>query len=132
MSALPGLITIAVSPGELLDRLTILAIKRRRIGAPEKLRHVEREWTQLDALRREQVPMDAPVAEWMAALEAVHQTLWDIEEAIRGHEQRQDFGADFIDLARQVYLNNDQRTRLKQRIDTHLHSPWKEQKSYFG
>ena len=89
----PGLIDIPVTPGELLDRLTILAIKRRWITASEKLLNINREWTRLDALRRQQVPMDTYLESLIVALETVNQTLWDIEDAIREHERRQDFGA---------------------------------------
>lgn len=126
----PGLIDIPVTPGELLDRLTILAIKRRWITASEKLLNINREWTRLDALRRQQVPMDTYLESLIVALETVNQTLWDIEDAIREHERRQDFGATFVELARQVYLNNDRRSQLKRQIDSHLRSPWREEKSY--
>lgn len=126
----PGLIDIPVPPGELLDRLTILTIKRRHIINPEKLNNINREWAHLHALRQQQLPTDPQLEQLIADLEVINQTLWDIEDAIRAHEQRQDFGPAFVDLARQVYLTNDRRSRLKQQIDSYLHSPWREEKSY--
>jgi hypothetical protein len=125
-----GIIEIPISPGELFDRLTILAIKRRSITAPEKLRYVQREWDDLDKLRRQHVPMDAPLQQLLADLETVNQALWDIEDAIREHERRQDFSASFVELARQVYFKNDRRALLKRHINEHLNSPLKEEKSY--
>jgi len=123
--------TIPVSWGELLDKLTILAIKRARIADPVARANVEREHALLDAIGAP--VLDEPgVAEPFAALARVNAALWDIEDAIRAEEARGRFGPAFIDLARAVYRTNDERAVLKRRIDEALGSALVEEKSYWS
>lgn len=119
-----------VSPGELIDKLTILDIKSRRIADPAKLANVRAE---LDVLTRcwAQSPFGkADVTADRAALLAVNERLWEIEDDIRDQERAKTFGARFIELARAVYIENDERAAIKKRINVALGSAIIEEKSY--
>jgi hypothetical protein len=119
-----------VSPGELIDKITILAIKSRRIGDPAKLANVR---TELDALRRcwqESRFAANDIAREEAELTAVNERLWDIEDRIRDKERQRSFDAEFVELARSVYVENDQRAAVKKRINVALGSTLVEEKSY--
>jgi hypothetical protein len=123
-------IKVPVSPGELLDKITILRIKSQRMSDPDKLRNVRLE---LDALQGTwassayaSVDLDADVN----ALMAVNERLWVIEDDIRDKERAQAFDAEFIRLARAVYIENDERAAIKRRINLTLGSTIVEEKSY--
>jgi hypothetical protein len=121
-------VKIEISPGELFDRLTILEIKLERIVAPEKQARLKEEYESLSRLR---AGVETPeIAAFVTELKAVNAALWRIEDEIREHERRQDFGAAFVELARAVYLNNDRRAALKRQIDLLLGSTLTEEKSY--
>lgn len=123
-------ITVQVSPGEAVDKLTILMIKGERISAPEKLANIVRESEVLRAVVQPLTKEDPEVARLMAELKAVNERLWEIEDDIRAQESAQDFGPRFVELARSVYLTNDKRAALKKEIDTRLGSDISEEKSY--
>jgi hypothetical protein len=123
-------ILVPISPGELLDKITILRIKSARIADEGKLANVHRELSRLQASRLAVLGSDADLAVEEAALERVNAELWDIEDRIREHEAQQRFDADFIELARAVYLRNDERAALKRRINLKLQSALVEEKSY--
>lgn len=123
-------IPIDVAPGELLDKLTILMIKSDRIIEPDKLANIRRERAVLEAARLAVLPDSPELAELERELRRVNERLWEIEDALRAHEGRGDFGAGFVDLARAVYRNNDERARLKRRINELLGSDIAEEKSY--
>jgi hypothetical protein len=119
-----------VSPGELIDKLTILVIKSQRMTDPAKLANVR---TELRLLREtwagsRWAASDIKADE--AALLAVNERLWDIEDRIRDKERDKAFDARFIELARSVYIENDQRAAIKKRINTALGSTIVEEKSY--
>ncbi|HEY1379498.1 MAG TPA: DUF6165 family protein [Gemmataceae bacterium] len=120
---------VPVSAGELIDKITILEIKLERIADEAKLVNVR---TELEALRaaRAAVPASDELADLTAALKAVNEKLWDIEDAIRKCESAGDFGNRFVMLARSVYKNNDERAALKRRVNDLLGSPLVEEKSY--
>ena len=123
-------ISVPVSPGELIDKITILEIKSARIADPSKLANVRRE---LDQLRRAWAESDygrTDVAADQAALYAVNERLWRIEDDIRAKERAQAFDREFIELARSVYFENDERAAIKRRINTRLGSALVEEKSY--
>lgn len=122
-------ILVPISPGELLDKITILRIKAARIGAPDKLANVRLE---LDLLQKTWQAScgGADVGADERALQAVNERLWDIEDRIREKEARKAFDAQFIELARSVYIENDQRAALKKRINLALGSRLVEEKSY--
>jgi len=123
-------ILVPVSPGELLDKITILRIKCARIEDPAKLANVRLELSRLELSRQESVPDDAALAAEEAALARVNTELWDIEDRIREHEAQRRFDADFIALARAVYRRNDERAAIKRRINVRLDSTLVEEKSY--
>ena len=119
---------IEVSPGELFDRLSIVEIKLEKIADPTQRRNLEREHAVLLLVRGEAV--DPELDKLAAELKTVNATLWRIEEELRAHEQRREFGTGFVELARSVYFNNDRRSALKRKINEHLGSPLTEEKSY--
>jgi hypothetical protein len=123
-------ILVPISPGELLDKITILRIKSARIEDVGKLGNVRRELALLEQNWRQSIPASAELADDEAALERVNAELWDIEDRIRRHEAQQRFDAGFIELARAVYLRNDERAAIKQRINLKLNSAIVEEKSY--
>lgn len=128
----PGMaeLLVPVSPGELIDKITILEIKSARMTDPVKLRNVRTELEALTATWRAS-PLSAHDidAHWRA-LRAVNEQLWDIEDRIRDKERDAAFDAGFIELARAVYVTNDERAAIKKRINTQLGSALVEEKSY--
>lgn len=123
-------ILVPLSPGELLDKITILRIKSARLRDRGQLDHVARELALLEERWAAAVPQHAPLAAERTALEQVNEQLWDIEERIRAHEAAQRFDQEFIELARSVYLRNDERAAIKRRINLALNSAIVEEKSY--
>jgi Family of unknown function (DUF6165) len=123
-------ILVAVSPGELLDKITILRIKTARILDPAKLAHVRLELDLLEKTWRESPFAAAGVARDERALQEVNERLWDIEDRIRDKEALQTFDREFIELARAVYHANDERAAIKKRINLALGSRLVEEKSY--
>jgi Family of unknown function (DUF6165) len=123
-------ISVPVSPGELIDKLTILEIKSERMTDVAKLANVRLElkllsqtWTASDFAN-----FDIK-AEW-AELKRINAALWDIEDEIRDEERNQRFGEKFIKLARAVYFVNDDRAAVKRQINNKLGSKIVEEKSY--
>lgn len=119
-----------ISVGELLDKITILELKRERIQAADKLKNIIAELTALSQLRQTAVPESTQLMRLAAELKAVNAALWDIEDAIRLCERKQDFGPRFIELARSVYQHNDRRSALKRSINEETGSALIEEKSY--
>jgi hypothetical protein len=123
-------IKVPISPGEMLDKITILRIKSARMADPKKLANVRLE---LDALERTwsaSAYAKADIDAEMTALLEVNERLWVIEDDIRDKERAQAFDADFIRLARAVYFENDERAAIKRRINDKLGSSIVEEKSY--
>ncbi len=125
-----SLISTPVSFGELIDKITILEIKSERIADPAKLDNVRRELELLRDTWRAHPASQIDIASLQASLKQVNQRLWVIEDDIRIHEQRQQFDAMFIKLARSVYFENDERAALKRQINQQLGSTLVEEKSY--
>ena len=123
-------ILVPISPGELLDKITILRIKSARMSDDAKLANVRHELQLLERTWRGSVPVSIDLAADERALEAVNASLWDIEDQIRDQEAAQRFGARFIELARAVYVTNDERAAIKKRINAALGSALIEEKSY--
>ena len=122
-------ILVPISPGELLDKITILRIKAERIQDPTKLANVRLELQLLERTWRDACGK-ADVATEERALQAVNERLWDIEDRIRAKEAARAFDAGFIELARSVYIENDERAAVKKRINLALGSRLLEEKSY--
>ncbi len=125
-------IAAPISIGELIDKISILEIKRERIADGAKLRNVEAELALLRETRSAAGLDTADMQPFAAELKAINMRLWDIENEIRELEARQDFGERFIALARDVYLTNDRRAGLKQQISLRFGSRVVEEKSYGG
>lgn len=123
-------LNVQTSPGEFLDKLTILEIKAERISDPAKLMNVRRELEQLRATWGASPLAGRDVARLVAELKAVNVTLWEIEDSIRSHEAGQRFDAGFVELARAVYRTNDRRAALKRELNLALGSDLLEEKSY--
>jgi uncharacterized protein DUF6165 len=121
---------VPVSPGELLDKITILRIKQVRMLDAAKLANVKLELALLEDTWRACGACAHDVAPDERALQEVNERLWDIEDRIRDKEARQSFDRDFIELARAVYLCNDERAAIKKRINMQLGSRLVEEKSY--
>jgi hypothetical protein len=123
-------LNVQTSPGEFLDKLTILEIKAERISDPAKLANVRRELEQLRATWAASALAGHDVARLVGELKAVNLALWDIEDRVRSHEAEQRFDGEFVELARSVYRNNDRRAALKRELNLALGSDLLEEKSY--
>jgi hypothetical protein len=123
-------VTAPISTGELIDKLTILEIKLGCIADREKLDNVRREYETLLAATPSPLLADPVLTDLRARLKAVNAELWRIEDDIRDHERAQRFDAEFIALARAVYVTNDRRAALKREINRLSGSALVEEKSY--
>jgi hypothetical protein len=123
-------ILVPVSPGELLDKITILRIKVARIMDAAKVANVRLELDLLEKTWRDCGCAEFDVGRDERALQAVNERLWDVEDLIREKEAKQTFDREFIELARAVYVSNDERAAIKKRINLQLGSRLIEEKSY--
>ncbi|HZV56608.1 MAG TPA: DUF6165 family protein [Sphingobium sp.] len=121
--------SVPVSWGELLDKLTILEIKRERIARADARTHIDLEYRALGAAAASVLDVDG-ITPLVRQLKRVNALLWDIEDAIREQEAQAAFGTVFVCLARCVYKTNDERAALKRRINALLRSELVEEKSY--
>lgn len=120
---------VPVAWGELIDKITILEIKVQRLRRPDALANAARELAALQGAFAEALP-SLGLESLTTELRRVNLKLWEIEDAIREKEAQQDFGLDFIVLARAVYRTNDERARLKREIDRLQGSEITEEKQY--
>lgn len=125
-----SLIQTPVSYGELIDKITILEIKSRRIEDAAKVANVRNELDLLNATWANDAASQTDISAERANLLDVNEQLWDIEDKIRLKERAQEFDAEFIDLARSVYFRNDERAAYKRLINIKLGSQLVEEKSY--
>ena len=123
-------VQVAISPGELIDRITILEIKADRIAAPDKRANVRHELDALRATRAASIPDSDALDRLAIDLRAVNTRLWDVEDELRACERQSRFDDRFVALARAVYRNNDRRAALKAEINALLGSAITEEKSY--
>ena len=123
-------VKVAVSWGDLIDKITILEIKRARLGDKAQRANVETEYAILRQARDAAMPPGVDIAADTRALLEVNKALWDIEDDIRICERAQDFGPGFIELARAVYITNDRCAAIKRRLNEALGSGLVEEKSY--
>ncbi len=119
---------VDVSIGELVDKVTILAIKSERISDPEKLKNIRREFEILKS-EMHSAGIDVQSPEY-GRLYEINTRLWEIEDAIRDKEAAGSFDRDFVELARSVYFNNDERAAVKREINLKYGSDLVEEKSY--
>ena len=123
-------IKVPISPGEMLDKITILRIKSQRMSDPAKLSNVRLELRALEETWSASAYARIDIAADVDALLRVNERLWVIEDDIRDKERAQAFDAEFVRLARAVYFENDERAAIKRRINVTLGSRLVEEKSY--
>jgi hypothetical protein len=123
-------ITAEISYGELIDKITILTIKSQRISSEEKLKNIRTELASLQDTCNHFIGNHPDIGELQSLLQKINEDLWDIEDAIRIKERKQEFDDEFIAIARSVYITNDQRCAIKKQIDILLGSHLTEEKSY--
>ena len=125
-----GKILTEISAGELIDKITILEIKKVKINNKDKLASIEKELNSLNETFSRSIPENSKIINHMEALKKINLKLWDIEDGKRLAEKKNDFGSAFIELARNVYKMNDERAKIKLLINETLGSNIKEVKSY--
>ena len=123
-------ILVPISPGELLDKITILRIKAARMSDPLKVANVRHELGLLEQTWKDSGATQVDIGSEEANLTRVNEQLWVIEDDIRDEERAKRFGEKFIELARAVYFTNDDRAAIKKRINTAMGSTIVEEKSY--
>lgn len=123
-------IHVPVSPGEVLDKITILEIKSERMTDPEKVANVRAELALLKETWSQAVTEDDVIRDLHGQLKQINEALWEIEDDIRDKERAKEFDQRFIELARSVYFTNDRRSEVKKKLNLHLGSQIIEEKSY--
>ena len=119
-----------ISAGELIDKITILEIKKVKIVNKDKLIEIEKELLSLNETVKKFIPNHSKVSKFKDSLKEINLKLWDIEDGKRSAEKNNEFGKEFIELARNVYKFNDERAKIKLAINNALGSNIKEVKSY--
>ena len=119
-----------ISPGELIDKITILEIKKEKISSKEKLLEVNKELNSLNETLKKSINDESKILSFKNDLKNINLKLWDIEDGKRLAEKNSQFDEKFIELARSVYKFNDERAKIKLAINNALGSNIKEVKSY--
>ena len=119
-----------ISPGELLDKISILEIKLEKVKDKDRQKRIKNEYDILKKVQNSSIEMSDKIKDLYRSVSNVNIKLWDIEDKIRICEQNKDFGKNFIELARGVYFNNDKRAELKNEINEILKSDIREIKQY--
>ena len=125
-----GKILAEISAGELIDKITILEIKLDKISDKVKTNDISKELHSLQETMQKHFPDQTEISNYMKSLKEINLRLWDIEDAKRLAEKNNDFGEKFIKLAREVYKFNDERAKVKLKINENFGSNIKEVKSY--
>ena len=121
---------IPISWGELFDKITILQIKKENLQEKNALKNVKVEHNQLNKIYNSNFLEDENAKRFMTSLKQINKKLWDIEDKIRDKEKNKKFDREFIELARNVYFTNDERSRIKRNINQTFGSQIIEEKSY--
>jgi len=124
------IILAEISAGELIDKITILEIKKIKISNKEKLNDIEKELSSLNGIMKKSIPDQNLIKDFIVKLKEINLKLWDIEDGKRAAEKENNFGEKFVELARNVYKFNDERAKIKLAINNTLGSNIKEVKSY--
>ena len=130
MSNKLDIILAEISAGELIDKITILEIKKIKISNKEKLNDIEKELSSLNGTMKKSIPDQNLIKDLTIKLKEINLKLWDIEDGKRAAEKENSFNEKFIELARNVYKFNDERAKIKLAINNTLGSNIKEVKSY--
>ena len=120
-----------ISAGELIDKITILEIKKTKIKDSEKLKDIEKELSSLNVTLKNAISDTSKISELIKKLKFINIKLWDIENGKRLAEKNNNFDEKFIELSRSVYKNNDERSKIKLEINNILGSNIKEVKSHY-
>ncbi len=120
-----------ISAGELIDKITILEIKKIKITDTKKLKEVDKELISLNNTMKNFIKDESVIVNLKEKLKEINLKLWDIEDRKRNAERNNDFGKKFIELARNVYKFNDERAKIKSEINLILNSNIREVKSHF-
>ena len=120
-----------ISAGELLDKITILEIKKEKITDNDKLKNINKELSSLTITSNEKIPDKSKIKDLVMSLKKINYKLWDIEEGKRRAEKDKKFDEEFIKLSREVYKTNDERAKIKLDINEILGSNIKEIKSHY-
>jgi len=123
-------INVPISPGELVDKITILEIKKEFIKNDNKLKNINHEYDLLMQIYTTQISETEGISELKNKLKEINLELWKIEDDIRDCEREKSFSDTFIELARSVYFTNDRRSKVKMEINLLLNSNLVEEKSY--
>tara|TARA_B100001079_G_C15966009_1_gene321348 strand:- start:46 stop:435 length:390 start_codon:yes stop_codon:yes gene_type:complete len=123
-------ILVEVSVGELLDKISVLEIKKEKIKDPEKLKFINDEYNILNEQLKNNVKSDDKLNNLFKTLKEINSKLWVIEDDKRLCEKNSDFGEKFIKLSRNVHFLNDDRAKIKLEINKHTKSKIKEIKEY--
>ena len=124
------LIKIPVSTGELVDKITILEIKKIKIKDKNKLNEIKKEHKYLKEILIKKIKLDKKIKHEISSLKKINLFLWNIEDGKRAAERKKEFGKKFIALARNVYIYNDKRALIKLKINQITKSSIVEVKSY--
>ena len=124
------IILAEISAGELVDKITILEIKKNKISNENKLKEIDKELNSLNDTMNKIILEKSKILGYKNLLKEINQKLWHIEDSKRIAEKNNDFGKEFIELARNVYKFNDERAKIKFAINSALGSNIKEVKSY--
>ena len=130
MTNKPKKILSEISAGELLDKISILEIKREKIKNKANQEKINKEYKILKEVQNSSIEATEKLKTLFKKIKEVNQNLWDIEDKLRFCEKNKDFGKNFIELARGVYFNNDKRSKIKSEINKILMSNIKEVKEY--
>ena len=123
-------ILVEISVGELLDKISILKIKKEKIKDPEKLKFIDDEYKVLKNQLDSNINSDKKIDELFESLKQINSKLWVIEDEKRMCEKNSDFGEQFVKLSRDIHFLNDDRAKIKLEINTHTGSKIKEIKQY--
>ena len=119
-----------ISPGELLDKISILEIKLEKIKNKDSQKEIQKEYKILKEIQNSSIELTDKIKDLLKSIKEVNLNLWDVEDKLRICEKKKDFGENFIKSAREVYFNNDKRSKIKSEINKILGSNIKEVKEY--
>ena len=119
-----------ISAGELLDKISILEIKLEKIEDKNNREEIKKEYKILKEIQNSSIKFDDKIKELFNSIKVINIRLWNVEDELRVCEKNKDFGKNFIDLAREVYFNNDKRSKIKSEINKILGSSIREVKQY--
>ena len=119
-----------ISPGELLDKISILEIKLEKVKDENSQKEIKKEYKILKEIQNSSIELTNKINDLFQSVKNTNIKLWDIEDKLRIHEKNKDFGKNFVELARGVYFNNDKRAKIKSKINEILGSNIREIKQY--